>query len=107
MATLFERIVSPPLSPSAQETKIPIHGIRELLRELGRGNITGAEIATILDLSASQQTDLIAINTVANLASSKANFFDMLFGFLILGELKYKNAYYQDETTFWLRVNNF
>lgn len=107
MATLFERLVNPPTSPGPNESKIPIYGVRELLRELGRGNVTGAEIATILQLDAAQQTDLIAINTQANLAANKMAFFDMLFGFLVLGELKYKNNYYQDETTFWNRVNNF
>jgi hypothetical protein len=107
MATLFERIVNPPENPGANESKIAIHAARELLRELGRGNITGAEIATLLDLDASQQTDLIAINTQANLASNKMAFFDMLFGFLALGELNIKPAYYRDETTFWARVNGF
>ena len=107
MATLFERLVNPPLSPGDQESKLAIHGVRELLRELGRGNLTGIEIAAILDLSASQQTDLIAINTQAALASSKLAFFDMLFGFLILAELKFKTDYYHDESNFWSRINNF
>lgn len=107
MATLFERIVNPPISPGPNESKIPVHGVRELLRELGRGNILGADIATILDLDVSQQTDLIAINTAANGAVDKVKFFDMLFGFLILGELGYGPLTYRNEAVFWNRVNNF
>ena len=106
MATLFERLVNPPTSPGPNESKIPIHGLRELMREFVRDEVTAQQAQTVLDLNASQFSDLQAIGQKAAQSANKESFFDMFFGILVLGEIGILPTKYRDETEFWNRVNN-
>lgn len=101
MPTLFERLTS-----ETGDEKLSIHALREVMRERGRGNITINEIVVELNLTDEQRDDFVAIGSKASTSDNKFRYFDMLFGFLVLGELGVKPSYYRNETEFWNRVNN-
>ena len=100
MPTLYER-----LTTEDGNQKIGIHAFKALMRDFNRGNITVNEIITAFDLTVEQQTDASLIYQKSNAAINKSEYFERLFGYLVLAESGTLPSIY-NETTFWVWVNS-
>ena len=105
--SLFTRTIG--LFDNPEEGKrIPIHGIQSLLSELDRGRLTFEQVATTLELDASEQVDLGRLISHILAALDKHKFSSRVFNYLVLGESQVTGRYdlsayrdYTDETLFW------
>lgn len=99
MATLYERLVD-----GGDETKIPIHGLVAMMRDVKLGNLTVADIIAAFSLTASQQTDAQTLYTAFNTAGDSDAFMGKIFSHLAGAEIGL-HSYYTTEANFWTKVN--
>ena len=88
MATLHERLIGDglPDNPAADESKMAIHAFIGALYEFALGELTGAEVASFFDLSASQQTQAQTLVALIQAAPNKTAFMRVFKDWLYLGE---------------------
>ena len=116
MATLFERLVNPPLDPGPTETKIPLWGFKSLIREYYEGSITADEFFGAFNIPLladpdpdNQRSDAIAIYNIILSSTAHLEYFEKLFEHLALGELGITAGSndYRDATQFTTFVTTY
>lgn len=106
MTTLFERITNPPLdNGNPADSKIAIHAVRPLFRELELGNVTINDITSELSLTVSQKDDAILLAGYIAASVDKSEFLEFLFSFWLLAEVNIIPSVYRDEVEFWNRAS--
>ena len=89
MATLFERLTGinlPQDSTNIAEQKMAIHSFTGALNEMRRGKFTGQQVATMYQLTGSQQTAAAALKELIVAAPQKTEFMRVLKDCLYLAE---------------------
>ncbi len=100
--SLFARLVG-------TDNKLSIHMLHSLIDEVAQGTrLTGAEAATVMELTAAETVEVINLLGIMNDKTDKGRAYRRLFNYLCLGELGVTAPHnYTDEAAFWAALSSF